>query len=219
MRRAAALIASLFALAVVPAVVAGPPSKEQVRLNPADQAAARAAVLRLRDLGSSGWSGGAQRPNLAAAMSCAGYTPKQSDLVLTGAAETRFSRAGLAVQSVAQVLKTRAMVGRDWQRTVVEPRSFACLRTMLARSLRPGQRLVSFTKLAFPQLARFTAAYRALVDVAGGGAHVRVVADIVLVAKSRTEVTLSVEGPAAAKATLHSAELRLARLLLARASA
>jgi len=37
------------------------PNREQVHLNPADQAAARAAILRRGDLGS-GWTGGARKP-------------------------------------------------------------------------------------------------------------------------------------------------------------
>jgi hypothetical protein len=48
---------------------------------------------------------------------------------------------------------------------------------------------------------------------------VLVVADIVLVGRSRTELSLSVEAPAAARSSLPAAELRLAKALLGRVSA
>jgi hypothetical protein len=90
---------------------------------------------------------------------------------------------------------------------------------MLAKSLPAGQRLVSFQKQSFPKLAQYTAAYRALVDVSAGGRHVLVVADIVLVGRSRTELSLSVEAPAAARSSLPAAEVRLAKAQLARVRA
>jgi adenine deaminase len=46
-----------------------------------------------------------------------------------------------------------------------------------------------------------------------------VVADIVVVGRSRTELTLSVEAPAAARGGLVAAETRLAKALLARVRA
>jgi hypothetical protein len=194
--------------------------KARVSFTPADQAAARAAVLHRADLGTAGgWTGGATKPDLTSTMNCSGYQPKQSDLVVTGAAAADYHHAGLVLQSQAQVLKTPAMVALDWRRSVVSPKAFACVRTTLAKTLPKGQRLVSFQKLSFPHLAQYTAAYRALVDVAASGRHVRVVVDIVLVGRSRTEVSLSIGAPAAARSTLPAAELRLASLLLARVRA
>jgi hypothetical protein len=176
-------------------------------------------VLHRADLGSAGWTGGAKKPDLTSTMSCPGYTPRQSDLVVTGAAEADYHHSGLELQSAAQVLRTRTMVALDWRRTVTAPKAFSCVRTTLARSLPAGQRLVSFKKQPFPRLAQYTAAYRALIDVSAGGQQVLVVADIVLVGRSRTELSLSVEAPATARSSLPAAELRLAKALLARARA
>jgi hypothetical protein len=120
------LLGLVTAAAAEPA--SAPPSKQQIHFTAADQAAARGAVLRLADLGSSGWQGGRVKPNVGSGLVCSGYAPKQSDLVLTGAAESAWHRTGLQVRSVAQVLKTRAMVARDWARTVTDPRALACLR-------------------------------------------------------------------------------------------
>ena len=85
--------------------------KEKVRLTTAGQAAARAIVLRRTDLGAaSGWSGGAKKPDLSQSMDCATYEPKQSDLVLVGAAQSVWKHTGLELESEAQVLQTPGMV-------------------------------------------------------------------------------------------------------------
>lgn len=215
------LFAAVLAFALVPTALAfasSPPNKEQVRFNPADQAAARAAVLRKTDLGS-GWGGGRTKPDTSAKMSCPGYEPKQSDLVLTGAAETVWGRSGIQLQSLAQVLKTPAMVARDWQRTVVDPRAIACLRTTLAKGLTSRERLVSFKRAAFPRLARYSRLYRAVIEVRAQGQKVRVLADFVLVGRRRTELTLSVAAPDAIRASVSRSEVKWARTMLARARA
>lgn len=219
-RAALAAVFAAVALGASSGAMASSSDKARVSFTAADLAAARAAVLHRADLGTAGgWTGGARKPDLSATMSCAGYAPKQSDLLVTGAAEADYHHAGLELQSEAQVMKTRAMVALDWRRTVDSPKAFTCIRTMLAKSLPAGQRLVSFTKQRFPRLAQYVAAYRALVDVSAAGQHALVVADIVLVGRSRTELTLSVEAPAAARAGLPAAEQRLAKRLLARVRA
>jgi len=213
-------VAALALIAVTAAEPASaPPTKEQVHFTAADQAAARGAVLRLADLGSSAWQGGRLKPNVGSGLVCSGYAPKQSDLVLTGAAETAWHRTGLQVRSVAQVLKTRAMVARDWARTVTDPRAVACLRGAVTKGLTSSERLVSFRRLAFPRIATFTTAYRAIVEVSAGGASARVLVDLVLVGRSRTELTLMIAAPAAAGASIAAADVRLARALAARVSA
>lgn len=213
------LFAAVLAFSLVPvAFASGPPNQEQVRFNPADQAAARAAVLRKADLGSA-WGGGRTKPDTSAKMSCRGYEPKQSDLVLTGAAQSVWGRSGIEVQSLAQVLKTPAMVARDWQRTVLDPRAIVCLRTTLAKGLTSRERLVSFRQASFPRLARYSRLYRAVIEVRAQGQKVRVLADFVLVGRRRTELTLSVTAPDAIRASVSDSEVKWARAMLARARA
>jgi hypothetical protein len=145
------VFAAVLAVALVPvATASSPPNKEQVRFTKADQAAARAAVVRKADLGS-GWGGGATKPDTSSKMSCPGYEPKQSDLVLTGAAQTVWGRSGVQLQSIAQVLKSPAMVARDWQRTVVDPRALGCLRYILRQGLTSHER--RFRSSAWPSLS------------------------------------------------------------------
>jgi hypothetical protein len=120
---------------------------------------------------------------------------------------------------VAQVLKTRAMVARDWQRTVADPRAISCLRGLITKGLTSSERLVSFKRLAFPRLATYVAAYRALIEVKVLGTRARVLADLVMIGRSRTELTLMFAGPASAGASIAAADVRLARVLLARVRA
>jgi hypothetical protein len=193
------------------------PGKEKISLNTADQAAARAAVLRRSDFGP-GWSGGRTKPDLSAAPTCPNYHPKQSDLVLTGAAESLFHRPGMEVDSEVQVLRTARMVTLDW-RSVIAPGALPCLRSLLAKGLGTDATVVSFRKLAFPKLTRYTAAFRAVVRVEVSGTAVRVLADAVLVGRRRSEITLNVAAPATVATALPAAERRLARKILARARA
>ena len=207
-------------LAVAAAAFGGPPEKEQVKFNAADQAAARAAVIRRADLGSaSGWHGGMKKPDLSAGPTCPNYQPKQSDLVLTGAAEADFTNTGVEFDSEAQVLQTAQMVMLDWKRSVQAPGAVPCLRQILAKSAGSTAKLVSFGKIRFPRIARYAAAFLARVDVTTQGTTVPVSLEVVLVGHSRTEVTLTAIAPTAAWPSVSTATIRLARVLVGRAQA
>jgi hypothetical protein len=157
------------------------------------------------------WGRAKARP--AVSYQLPGYEPRQTDLVLTGAAEALFQRGGLILQSDAQVLKTRAMVAKDWRRSVTDPRALPCLRYLFTKQFPSNWRLVSFRRIAFPRLARYSAAYRMLIRVRAQGRSIRIVLDQVFVGRSRTELTLTGSAPAAARATISAAEVRAARVL------
>jgi hypothetical protein len=217
-RIALAFAAAVVALGTAAAVWAGG-GMEPVKLNAADQAAAGAVVIRRADLGSSGWQGGRVTPDLSAGPTCPNYHPKVSDLVITGAARADFRRSGFEFASQGQVLKTRRMVALDWRRSVLAPGVVSCLRQTLAEGLGATAKVISFAKLPFPQLSTYSALFRGVISVQGQGRTVRVLTDIVLVGRSRTEINLTVAGPAAAKSEISAAERRLARALLARVRA
>src|SRR5438093_6091503 len=202
-------------LATAAAVLAGD-GKEQIKFNAADQAAARAVVIRRADLGSSGWQGGRVKPDLSGGPTCPNYHPKVSDLVITGAAKADFRRSGFEFASQVQVLKTRRMVALDWRRSVLAPGVVSCLRRTLADGLGSTAKVISFAKLPFPHLSTYSALFRGVISVQAQGQTVRVLTDIVLVGRSRTEINLTIAGPAAAKSGISAAERRLARALLAR---
>ena len=217
-RKALLLAIAVVALTAAAAVSAGD-GKEQIKLNPADQAAARAVLIRRSDLGSSGWQGGRVKPDLSAGPTCPNYHPKRSDLVITGAAKAAFRRSALEFDSAAEVLKTRRMVALDWRRSVLVPGAVSCLRQTMSNGLGSGAKVVSFRKLPFPHLSTYTAFFRGVIVIVvdAQGQTARVLADIVLVGRRRTEITLSVAGPAGAKNAISAAERRLARVLISRA--
>jgi len=212
-----ALASAMVALTIAAAVSAG--GGEQIRFNAADQAAARAVVIRRADLGSSGWQGGRVKSDLSGGPMCPNYHPKVSDLVITGAAKADFRRSGFEFASQVQVLKTRRMVALDWRRSVLAPGVVSCLRRTLANGLGSTAKVISFAKLPFPHLSTYSALFRGVISVQAQGQTVRVLTDIVLVGRSRTEINLTIAGPAAAKSGISAAERRLARALLARVRA
>jgi len=219
MRRGVAVLAAAAVLGAAAAALADR-GREQIRYKAADQAAARATVLRLTDLSpSTGWTGGRVKPDLSPGPTCPSYHPKQSDLVLTGAAQSSYRRGAVVIGNEIQVMKTRRMVRLDWQREVLAPGTIACQRLDLARSLGSSAKVVSFERIPFPRIARYTAEFRAPVDVSVSGKTAHLVVDAVLVGRGRNEISLTTLAPAAARASLAAAERRLARRIAARARA
>jgi hypothetical protein len=199
--------------------VASIADKEQIHLTNAGQAAARAAVLTKADLGTApGWTGGAKKPDLSSTPPCPGFRPKQSDLVVNGAAETVFKQPAIQFDSEAQVLQTAHMVKLDWQRTVIAPQILPCLRIALAKSAGTSAHVTSIRRTAFPRVATFTSAIRILLDVktSGSTTPVTVFVDVVLVGRGRTEITLTTTAPLLASTAVRAAEIRLARILAGR---
>jgi hypothetical protein len=215
-----AIVATLGALVLATGATTstGHNGRQQIRLNAADNAAARAIVLRQSDFGNMpGWSGGVKKPDLSSTgPTCANFHPKNSDLVLTGVAESEFQNAGVFVDSEAQVLRTAEMVKLDWQRSVLAPGLLSCLRSYLAKSAPANAKVHAIQRLAFPRVAQYTAAFRLAIDVKTAGTTLRMLLDFLLVGKGRTEVTLTTVAPYEARGAIKSAEVRLAHLLVSR---
>lgn len=221
MRRGLLIVAALVAAAAAGSALAAATDREQRRFNAADQAAARSAVIVRSDLGTAKWTGGTKSPDLSPPKPCSNWNPKQSDLVLTGAAETDWKTSGLEIDSEAQVLQTPEMVKLDWQRTVVDPHAITCLKAQLEKSLAAMKtvKLVSFRRIAFPSVGTYSRAYVTTIDVVANGSTVRVVIEDVLVGARRTEITLTSTAPQALQATISAGDVKLAKLLVARAKA
>ena len=217
-RTTSALAASALALVSASSGFAGD-GKQQIKLNKRDQAAARAVVIRRIDLGSSGWQGGAVKPDLSASPNCPNFHPKVSDLVVTGAAQTAFQRSSLEFGSVAEVLQTRRMVRLDWRRSVVPRAAVPCLRRTLANGLPAAARIVSFARVPFPHVGTRSARFRGVIRIDVFGRTTRLVTDIVITFRSRTEITLNAAGPSSAARSISAAEVRLARALVSRVRA
>jgi hypothetical protein len=215
--RAVGVALSLAAVVAGGALAAGG-EREQVHLTAVGQAAARRAVAHRSDLGAAAWKGGATTPDLSAAPTCANFHPKQHDLVLTGAAETKWRYSGLEIDTEAQVLRTPAMVAADWQRTVVAPAAIPCLRSHLVQQLGAGVSLVSFRRIAFPGVGDESRAYLLIVDVKTSSGTVGVASEVAVAGRGRTELTITSTAPAAARQVVGLADVRLARALAARAA-
>src|SRR5919197_5380975 len=90
----------------------------QYRFTSTDQAAARRAVLLRTDLPTlSTWKGGFVKPDESADdTSCHGYSPKLSDLVVTGDSETKYESNGFTIDTQPTVLGNKPMDGPVWGR-------------------------------------------------------------------------------------------------------
>jgi hypothetical protein len=215
-RLSSGLLAAL-AVALISAgvVLAGNPAKEKIALTKAGNKQAGAEVLHRVDVGA-GWSGGFKKPHLPATLDCS-YRPKQSDLVVIGASESLWQKPGFVLDSAAQVLRTAAMVGKDWRRTVLAPQVAPCLRHSLAKSLGSGAKLSSFGRLAFPHVATHTRAFRAVVNVKSSLGTVPLDVDILALGVGRNELNLTISGPKKVRSSLKRIEIRWSRLLARRA--
>jgi hypothetical protein len=224
-RRVPGLIATTTVLAVAALILAlgglaARADKEQIHLTAADQAVARATVLKKADLGTIGtWTGGSVKPDLSSALPCASFQPKQSDLVLTGVAQTKFKQPGIEFDSEAQVLRTEQMVKLDWQRTVIAPALLPCLRSVFGKSSSATTTIVSVRRVAFPHVSQYTAAIRVILDVKSGSSPVplRAFVDDVFVGHGRTEISLTTTALMVNDKVTRAAEARLALIMAARA--
>lgn len=190
---------ALLALATAAAAAA---ENYQYRIVARDHATAAAVTLKRSDLpGLTGWTGGSVPPDRTPetkADSCNGYLPKQSDLVVTGDAETRYSFQGTTLVTQVQLLRTPAMVATDWHRSIETPDYVACARQQFKAQLPKTDRFISLTKLPYSTWGTNSVAFRALFDVTASGRTMRLVFDFIGFYQGRTEVTVIISGPAPA---------------------
>jgi hypothetical protein len=207
------LAAAAAALALVSAASAAGPI---VRKNAADDAVARRAVVTRADLGGTGWKGKVTAVAKPDPLSCPGFSPPQGDLVVTGAAASEWQKQATDVSSEVDVLETAAMVRRDWSRTIRPPLVKCLAKLFTGSGGGTTTAAVSARTLAFENVAPMTAAYRVVVTVKDSGRTARVVSDLILLAKGRSEATLTFVAPEAGKAAMVAAERRIARIVAGR---
>lgn len=193
-------------------MLAADPGKEKIALTSAGNAQAKSEVLRRADLGK-GWSGKFKKPRLPATEPCS-YRPKQSDLVVVGAAESVWDRPlGNEIDSAAQVLRTPAMVRRDWRRTVTAPQVLPCLRQAFEKVLGAQGKGVSVQRVPFPHVTTYTRAYRIRATVQSGAAAVPIEIYLVVLGAGRNELNLNLSAIGPERAALPAESRRLARVL------
>ena len=188
MRRVRRLLA--LAVALLALTGAGTSSADHLdpekRIRPADQARARAMLVRAGDLGA-GYR--VERTSgLEPHLTCRSLD--ESDLTLTGEARTPFwARELRIVSSAAAVYRSRGDADAAWARGTSAP-GLRCLRDAFGAGVAQGGPVrARLRKLAFPRVAERTAAYRLTLTGTGGGTP-QLFVDFVLLQQGRAQAVL-----------------------------
>jgi hypothetical protein len=210
-RIALAVVVAVLASASVAAAAGFWPKLER---NASDQALAEKAILHFTDFTpGSGWSiaptGGSGNLRDPA---CDGPAFSDEGRVLTGRASSSFRATGLQVWSSAEVMQTLAMAQRDAGKTT-SAAVVPCITALLRKGLPKQGRLISAQRLAFPRVGDWSDAYRALVDVTANGTKLRMQVDLILVLRSRVEITLMQLAPFVISSQAKSGEVRMVQHL------
>lgn len=160
----------IFVLAVLalPALALAADTDPKKQINPVDQRNAASIVLKRTDF-VPGWRKVPNTPDSGEDVSCPGYNPDQSDLILTGEVEATFQRttAVPSVTSFSNVFKTDRDALVSWTRSV-KPALARCVGQFLKQGIEEGGGKATIVKqgqIAFPKLAPRTAAYRVVVNL------------------------------------------------------
>jgi len=186
-----------------------------VRISSADQSRATSALLRRSDLGA-GWLGGRVKTSPLTPPDCPGFSPKESDLVVTGHADARytFRQLGVELDQDVQVMANASAVQTDFDRTI-SPQLARCLAYQLNHLA--GVSNVSVTRIPFPPTGTVSALYRAEITVKTSKGLGKLVSDYVFFGQGRMEFEFTVIAPADTGDQLARFEAGLAQILLRRA--
>lgn len=174
-----------------------------------------AALLRRSDFGA-GWQGGETGASSLASPHCPGFDPKQSDLVVTGHADARFSFASgdVVLEQDVEVLSSTAQVREDFARTIV-PQLGPCLAYQIKHS--PNVVSAEVQRMPFPATGWASAAFRATVVFRGAHAKPSLLSDFIFFAEGRVEYSFNVIAPLVNRSQLIRFELAIAQVILKRA--
>lgn len=200
MRRRIVALALVCFVATTGAALAarGDPQK---RFTPADQARAKAMLLRKADL-PRGFVASLDTPE--SDFYCKALD--ESDLTLTGEAESpNFSRVTVFIASLAQVYESVGDANASWRRGT-SPAGERCIRDEFAKD----SEFLSLRRLSFPRVAPLTVAYRLTGRTQGVGFYL----DFAVLQRSRAQAAI-VFGSAVAPVR-KAEEVRLARIVAKR---
>jgi hypothetical protein len=216
MRRA--LTAAALAALVLAAAALADPLDPKVKYTSADQARAKAALLRQGDLGI-GWQGGALKtPSSLKQPICPQLRPNYSKLTITGHAEAVFDNGngGVQITSDVEVWRTEKQAKQHMD-ALLKPALPTCIRYSLLKTLGGNDKavLLKTQKQDLGKLGDSAVSYRVPVGFKVGKQTVVVASDFLLLRKGRTEIYVNVTGPSN-DAALPALEKRIASTLLAR---
>jgi hypothetical protein len=207
------------ALLVAASAVAADSTDPKIRLSKADQAMASKLVLRFTDLGPA-WSGGAEKPRSLKIPVCPSNQPNDSDLTVTGHAESGLNLTSAATQVDTDVLifKSAKQVGKLVSRVIESPSLGDCLRYDLIKSVgAQGVTIVGVSQVPVAKAGDHSALFRVTLSVKSGSKTVPVYSDFLYVSKGRAQYFVNIVAPASIKTELPSLENGIAEKLAAKA--
>ena len=163
-----------------------------VRMTPADQAAARAVMLRQSEPSATPLSGRAAPRLPTSRRPCAAATSIPRSRISWSRARPRCAPPARArdAQRLGG-LRSAKMVDLSWQRAASSPHYLSCVGSFAQRSLSAEEHFVSFRKLSVPKIGGHSEGYRTLVDVQTADGTVRLAIDTVIASRGRTQVSLT----------------------------
>ncbi len=206
--------ASVFVFFALAANALATHQEPQERLTKADNARARAMLVKRTDLPAGfqpQFSSGAD-PHIDCAASVS-----EADLTLTGDAEGPQLALGVSfVSSAAQVYGSVTDASASWRRAI-SAAGTRCATELLRREFaKQGVDLVSLRKVAFPRVSERSVAYRVTLSATTAQGKVPVYVDLVAMMRSRAQATVVVGS--ALIPPQKAEELRLARIVAGRMS-
>jgi hypothetical protein len=209
------------ALVVASAALAADSTDPKIKLSKADRALAAKLVLRFTDLGAA-WSGGAEKPTSLKIPVCPSNQPNNSDLTVTGHAESRLNlqTAATQVDTDVLILKNAKQVAKLVGRVIESPSISDCLRYDLIKSVGgQGVTIVGVSQVPVAKAGDHSALYRVTLSVKSGSKTVPVFSDFLYVSQGRAQYFVNIVAPGAIKSELPSLENRIAKRLAAKAKA
>ncbi len=212
-------VAVVAGLAFTAVAVAGDSTDPKLAPTKADQAYASSSTLRSSDLGPA-WAGGAEKPSSLKIPVCPSNQPNDSDLTITGHAESRLTLQSAAVQVDTDVLVLRnaGQVAKLVRRIILDPSIGDCLRYDLIKSVGgKGVTIVGVSPVPVAKAGDHSALFRVTLSVKSGATAVPVYSDFLYVSQGRAQYFVNVVAPGAVKSELASLENGIAKKLAARA--
>jgi hypothetical protein len=210
------LLVAVAALALAGAALADPLDPKQ-KLNAADQARAKAALLKQSDLGAAWNDHSTATPSSLKAPICPSLRPDYSKLTITGHQESVFDNGNGGVQIVSDVeVWKNEKQATQHMNALLKPALPKCIKYSLLKSVGGSAILFPVKTRKLGKFADVSVSYRAPVGFKVNGKIQSVISDFVFVRKGRTEIYLNVVAPSSAEEQLTALETRLARALVQR---
>ena len=212
LRRLLACVSVLAFLVVSASAALATHQDPQKRLKRADNARARAMLVKRSDVptGFRPQVSGGPDPHVDCSASVS-----ESDLTVTGEAEGQQLALGVVlVSSTARIYESVADASASWRRSTSVAGTKCATQVLRREFAKQGVDLVSLRTVSFPRVSERSVAYRAELSAMTSQGTVPVYVDIVALLRSRSQATVIVGS--ALVPPQRAEELRLARVVAGR---